>query len=1089
MFQPYTLEKHLEATASDNQNAKILHSIWQMNKSHLPKAMDAITMNFPNFSLHEKSHCDTIIKNIEAFLGEDRIEKLSPTDTWLILMSAYTHDLGMVIFYRALEEKWVDKEFDEFIVQCSKSGFDKTLAESAQLIIELKNITINGNKSSFSFDHSSPLKIRNAVSLINAEFYRKNHHIRSKEILKGLDGDFNRLSNTFYCDQLPNRFIKLLGEIAYGHGVNFEHVFESMHYKANGFCSDFCHPRFVSCMLRLGDILDVDDKRFNMFMLEAFDKNTPTISGYHLKKHASVEHLLINPTSIEAELDCPDENSYRISRDWFDWVLKEGKNQTNNWQEIVPENVGGFPPSVKEEKIKILYKGSTPPKELLNLKFTISTEKALSLLKGGALYDKTEFVFIREVIQNSMDAIKIQIWRDIEKGIYDKILFKHLTEKRKKELRLNNHEEITKCIAFPDDLPDDLIDNYIITLSIDWVNEKKEALQFIFKDNGCGISEDEIVRMTKNVGVSKTKEKETQAFINRMPFFLKPTGSFGIGLQSLFLVSDQFSMITASEGEKAKRIVFRNPSTGQYSSIDMLAENAMRGTSLTIEVPKDNLSSAFKNSFSMSVIDQYDYFLDGEGDQYIYKIVEYINTSLDKVPFLQISHSNNIFWKSKLRINDSLFKGDFIDLKEESNLLSELYQGNKGFYFRFIENLSELKSEVILVIFSDFEDIKIPYPDYKIKFYVRNIQVESNLRNYYSTTFCSTYWNLLGSASDKLLKVSRDKFLDSTGDILSGQYLKIIFPKIILNAHDLVVKAIEKYSEDPFKQKSFKIIYFQIGLMMEMNEVSKEKIRWDLISDLEIPKQFCSDSEYKKVYTVDEFVNLKRPAILIGKNEHGWHNTRDNDALFKEKISEFKDIIDTEKCDGIFRVPSVIQRYIYKKYNIASIHTAQTSPGYKLLLLENITPLEKIKIDVETKKVILTDLISNRKKIKADRQNIYSLSEYSDILAIQNLWFTGFEDFPKYSKSSIISPFASKSNFESWLEIIKQRNHTNEKEITKSILRDRLKEWLPNSLVDVVMQNSYNKPAFLSKKLIIDKYIELAADFIHLKLEDDSKGT
>ncbi|MCZ8284458.1 MAG: hypothetical protein O9353_03295, partial [Bacteroidia bacterium] len=287
------------------------------------------------------------------------------------------------------------------------------------------------------------------------------------------------------------------------------------------------------------------------------------------------------------------------------------------------------------------------------------------------------------------------------------------------------------------------------------------------------------------------------------------------------------------------------------------------------------------------------------------------------------------------------------------------------------------------------------------------------------------------------------------------------------------------------EQERFKVIYFQIALMMEMNDVSKNKIRWDLVSQLKIPKQFCSDSTYEKEYIVEEFINLKKPAILIGKYEYNWHNVKENNDLFKEKISEFKDIIEIEKCDGIYRVPSGIQRYIDKKYNIASIHTTPTAPGYKLLILERINSSEKITMDQATMDVILNELISNREHAKTDRQIIYSISRFSNVLAIKNQWITGFEYFPEYSKSSIISPFASKSNFEYWLNIVKERNQTKEKEITKSILRDKLNEWLPNSLIDVVMQNSYNKSALMSKQLVIDKYIELAADFIHLKINNE----
>lgn len=46
--------------------------------------------------MHDASHSEAIISKMEMLLG-DRIERLSPTDTWLLLHAAYTHDLGMIL--------------------------------------------------------------------------------------------------------------------------------------------------------------------------------------------------------------------------------------------------------------------------------------------------------------------------------------------------------------------------------------------------------------------------------------------------------------------------------------------------------------------------------------------------------------------------------------------------------------------------------------------------------------------------------------------------------------------------------------------------------------------------------------------------------------------------------------------------------------------------------------------------------------------------------------------------------------------------------------------------------------------------------
>ena len=65
-------------------------------------------------------------------------------------------------------------------------------------------------------------------------------------------------------------------------------------YETNGFNSDYAHPRFVAMMLRLGDLLDIDNGRFNKGALAAAG-GLPETSKPHLEKHEATIHLLVTP--------------------------------------------------------------------------------------------------------------------------------------------------------------------------------------------------------------------------------------------------------------------------------------------------------------------------------------------------------------------------------------------------------------------------------------------------------------------------------------------------------------------------------------------------------------------------------------------------------------------------------------------------------------------------------------------------------------------------------------------------------------------------------------------------------------------------
>lgn len=101
----YTLEKHLKTLSENDKDYELLYSIWDLNKKNLTNGLNTISSSFPNYSVHDISHSMTIIDNIQCFLGEERIKRLGATDTFLLLMAGLTHDIGMILTYKILEEE------------------------------------------------------------------------------------------------------------------------------------------------------------------------------------------------------------------------------------------------------------------------------------------------------------------------------------------------------------------------------------------------------------------------------------------------------------------------------------------------------------------------------------------------------------------------------------------------------------------------------------------------------------------------------------------------------------------------------------------------------------------------------------------------------------------------------------------------------------------------------------------------------------------------------------------------------------------------------------------------------------------------
>ena len=103
------------------------------------------------------------------------------------------------------------------------------------------------------------------------------------------------------------RLIKLLGQICAIHTESTEKALD-LDYQTNGFDSDYAHPRFVAMLLRLGDLLDIDNGRFNTGAELSFG-GLPATSIPHKEKHESTTQLLVTPAEISFRSDCPNSEA------------------------------------------------------------------------------------------------------------------------------------------------------------------------------------------------------------------------------------------------------------------------------------------------------------------------------------------------------------------------------------------------------------------------------------------------------------------------------------------------------------------------------------------------------------------------------------------------------------------------------------------------------------------------------------------------------------------------------------------------------------------------------------------------------------
>jgi hypothetical protein len=696
-----------------------IYNTWLFIKKDITNQLDNVSVYFPHFSLHDSSHSETIISQMERILGEERIYNLSFTDIFLLLLVAYSHDLGMVLQYCEVEEYFRSEEYINDLSEISQDENSPLYQTSKRLsAVDIVNNRIQK-------EHISSLKIYEDVLKFVEFHFRNNHANRSSQKLeKYLCGklQINRV--------ISIRVIRLIAKICKLHQMDYNYILELPH-STNGVTDDYCHPRFIAFMLCLGDLLDLDTDRFNEYYLETTTP-LPNESELHKRKHESILHYLVNTDGVEIIAECEIKDVYRILQMWVEWIDDLLKFGALNWSRLVQNDFGNSPSLIKRE---ISFRNNKSWIQYNNLKFSISQDRAVELLQGANIY-RSKFVFLREIIQNAIDASLIQMWNKYE-------LLGEIT-----------------CIV-ENNFPERLVEEFDISLKI---KDVCGQVQIELRDKGTGISLEDILNISKVGNKSRNHE-----ILNKIPEWLKPAGAFGLGLQSIFMVANEFEIITKTENEKAKKIRFESTTNGKgYIDIEDYNKPFERGSCILIKI--DNEKIYFDDLYCS----KYDYETESKSkliQRYIYNI--YNNKSEGK-PIgisreMKLNEYINVDWEIILedgrkvideRLYTTIFDENFLNIvKGKFNIETNSLQ-----YTYFEQDTLTICSLDFVNFYDENKTIKYDGQSYKFNaslFYKHEFVKEEIIKERFSLNHSSQYKNfdfsvnLLSGNAEKLLTIDR----------------------------------------------------------------------------------------------------------------------------------------------------------------------------------------------------------------------------------------------------------------------------------------------------------------------------------------------
>ncbi len=616
---------------------------WYVAKDAVSKLLSTISQYFPHFSLHDESHSVAIINNIVRIVGTDNLWRLSIVDLWMILIAAYYHDLGMSITGEDIEGFLNNNSnFIDYV-----RGIQQD--ETSPLFSYAKTFEIHDSKLYYKNEQLTTDNI-DAHRFLIADFVRQQHATRSAD--KIIEAHTLHLPG----NPIPERIIKLVAKICDAHTQNRQELMKLPKKEVSGCGIEDCHPLYVACLLRIGDLLDVDSNRVSDVLLSTL-ASIPADSKAYNQTNRDITHIQIDSSVIEITAECKEYRVAELLNNWFKMINDEITFQTKEWYKIAPYPEFHSLPAVGDLIVRLKDYDDIIGKD--RPRFQVNANKAIEMLQGSGLYSDVS-QSIRELLQNSVDATYLRIFK--ENGDY------------------NNDIE-----AFKNDCS-----RYPISISITKIKvEKDSSIWHVeIEDMGLGIERSEMDYLTYTGHSSQNKKKK--AIIDEMPKWMRPSGTFGIGFQSVFLITDKVTMRTRKWGkEETIVLTMHNPSgkeKGNILSKTIIDDTIPIGTKLMFDVESKTSSNWSINSSERVAIEEistYDFAMDDSMDVTIAKLVDSV------VKFAQI-----VDVKIKLRYKDELIefqrdsqndKFDFYD--EETGMQvtiggSSVWRSDSSLYFR-----------------------------------------------------------------------------------------------------------------------------------------------------------------------------------------------------------------------------------------------------------------------------------------------------------------------------------------------------------------------------------------------------------------------
>lgn len=471
-----------------------------------------IPQSFPHYTRHTVEHSEEIVVQASSLLFVDGNPKrpvvnLSGVEAYSLIAASYLHDAGMVASDEQKAEILNSPEWKEW----TEGGGGGAVRYSE--IVRFRESSTPSDDALRNF--LADIQVRFLI----AEFVRLKHHFRSGRLVEQHQSELARFA---FDDPVLTRTI---ADICVSHGLSHHELHDDARYPdRRTIRGELINVMFVSLIFRLADLLDMSSDRACPLLLNAASP-LPSESLAHWTQYQRITHRLVAHDRIEIHAECQNQLEHRYLQDWCSWLVDESEHagtimaHSRRHNEWVPPMVSieGSNPSIR----------ITPSPEASYVPSRWRLDLDPDIILERLVYDlhSNTKVFLRELIQNALDATRCQIFLELAG---ESPAFSGAFTRLDKIIR----DRYPVCI--------DLVEREF-TSPLSGERETRQVLTI--SDYGIGMDNEVIEKYFLQIGRSFYSSDE---FRREFGFFA--SSRFGIGFLSVFAVSDHVEVDTLKAG-------------------------------------------------------------------------------------------------------------------------------------------------------------------------------------------------------------------------------------------------------------------------------------------------------------------------------------------------------------------------------------------------------------------------------------------------------------------------------------------------------------------------------------------------------------